>query len=138
MKQIIQITNNTKESTKMLKKLTKFIAQSKGITENIQIKFSKSRHDCCCGRAFVGSVFSSGLNDNKKGLDWHKSLKIRLPLCWKNKLPEVIAVIQHEFDHTLGLRHKDMFWNRQKVFKEDPAKYISVGYLEKIRGIVNE
>jgi len=102
----ISLTNKTKFDSNQLKAITKIVAKNKGIVDNIAIKFYNS--NCIRGRAFYGKIKC----DDESKLGWHHHLRIGLTPDWKEKIDLTLRIMEHEFDHTLGLHHKDMLkWN---------------------------
>jgi len=122
-RQKISIINETNEPTKKLRELVKIVANHIGISDNIEIRFVKGRSSHACGRAYIGTVIYNNSNTKKRDtLGWHHSVT-KLTLCknWKTeKLENTLRVLEHEFDHTLGLQHRDMM----PIHKIDVSDYI--------------
>lgn len=150
----IQVINKTYLDKNKIRNLTKLIAKKMGVTNNIQITFSSIRNskyrielenktgknwtERVTGRAYIGSVIYNNSNLKKREkLGWHKSLKIRVPkrenyFEVSENVKELCQVMEHEFQHSLGLRHESMC---------DYEK-LEISYLDKafniLNGMVNE
>lgn len=106
----MKIINETEESTKLLRKITKAVALHEGILDNVQVRFIKAKGKHIHGMACVGKRFMIPYSDGC----WRIIVKMSLTSKWKtNDLKRFVQVFMHEFGHTKGLQHRDMMksWN---------------------------
>lgn len=127
----IKIINETQESTMLLRKITKAVALYKGISDNIEIRFVKPRSKTVCGQAYVGKIGQRIKPPVFPYVEfWRVITRIGLTADWKTeKLVRFLQVMFHEFDHTLGLSHREMM----KSNKVDVS-----GILPEIKKIIGE
>ena len=105
----MRLLNLTDRSSKDLTKLLKAGLESKGADHRDYIvHVSYSKKNMIWGYAFYGRMITVYCNGKKINCNGKKFFRITLPKNKEINMKELAQTIEHEIDHTLGLRHGDM------------------------------